>query len=112
MELSYKDKKWTVMNGLMSGWKVTNLFGTLINRSMIHIVCEDIDEVPTFSVQHGDDVDLEVSTVTKALQLMERLQFYGFEVSSAKTSVSTIEFPKSEFLKTVSLPDSLHGYAS
>lgn len=40
---------------------------------MIHIVCEDIDEVPSFSVQHGDDVDLEVSSVTKALQLMERL---------------------------------------
>lgn len=33
-------------------------------------------------------------------------------MSSTKTSVSTVEYPKSEFLKTVSLPKSLHGYAS
>lgn len=61
---------------------------------------------------HGDDVDIEINSVSKAVALMDQLDYYGFDVSKEKTSISTIELPKSEFLKTVSLPKSLHGYAS
>lgn len=43
---------------------------------------------------------------------MTWLEFYGFSVAAAKTSISHIRSPWSEFLKTVSLPKSLHGYAS
>lgn len=49
MNLSYDTYTWKICNGLMSGWKVTNLFGTLINRSMIHIVCDDLSTIPSFS---------------------------------------------------------------
>lgn len=43
----------------MSGWKVTNLFGNLINWTLMWMVFDGLAK-PYCVYTHGDDTDLEL----------------------------------------------------
>jgi hypothetical protein len=64
-----------------------------------------------YCATHGDDVDLELETVAAGVELLDRLNYYGMNVSLDKTSIHVIDNPATEFLKFITLKESSHGYA-
>jgi hypothetical protein len=50
---------------------------------------------------HGDDIDLELSSIQEVENVTKGLVDYGFDVSVEKNLIATRFNPMSEFLKTV-----------
>lgn len=48
--------------GLMSGIKMTSLFGSIINYAILRYVCKRCGITPSYVAILGDDVDLSFST--------------------------------------------------
>lgn len=114
MKLFYKTGAWIestkVENGLMSGWKTTSIFGTLINTIVIKMALEQEGLSYTLLKIHGDDVDIELNDYSSAIWLLGCLNKFGFDISRLKNMIHNRYNPITEFLKTVSFRDALCAY--
>lgn len=61
-KLITNNKSYRVENGLMSGWKTTSIFGTIINYLVFKCVqvLQTIPE-PSYLSTQGDDLDMSFS---------------------------------------------------
>lgn len=93
--------------GLMSGIKVTSVFGTIINSAICKSICEILNVNFDYMLALGDDLDLQVDSVSDAEKVLNKYKEIGIEVSKQKTSISFGAYHKSEFLRNVYYKDSL-----
>lgn len=69
----------------MSGWKVTSLFGSLINWGNFLTVNSDEKFKVVYIAVLGDDIDLTFESLQGSEQLFSRYDEINFPISASKT---------------------------
>lgn len=107
-----------VNKGLLSGWRVTSIFGTAINEaetegSLDWLVERDVlthaqrGSTELRTCYQGDDVRFLCSNPMVGVAVCEVLRVAGLDINPGKTWVS---FVRDEFLRKVSVDGKLTGY--
>lgn len=61
--------KRKVEGGLMSGWKTTSIFGSIINYCIMITVMSNLGYSPTYCAVLGDDIDLSFDERVSAVKI-------------------------------------------
>lgn len=96
----------------MSGWKITSILGTILNRALI-LASANMSKVNIRTLYvHGDDLDLELDSYSDAFLLAETINLNGFDISIDKNMINNRYYPVTEFLKTMIFKRSICAYSS
>lgn len=99
-----------VKDGLMSGWKMTSLYGTLMNM----FIFRSIAELCNFSYDHyfaqGDDLDIVTDDLSGAYTLIDAYKKLGFKVARDKFYINSGFYQRSDFLRQVYGENGIYGF--
>lgn len=107
LRVVWGDKEWPYKGGLLSGWRVTTLVGTLLSLAIGAYIIETRSLVSAKAVGSGDDIAL--ASTYYGLSREELCKAYaetGFKINLAKT----ISGPVGEFLRQTYSPRGVFGY--
>jgi hypothetical protein len=74
--------------GLMSGIKMTSLFGSLINAAICNAVLSELEIKPSYMAVLGDDIDLSFNEIVDAKSIFDKYKEYNFPISATKSFFS------------------------
>jgi len=102
-----------VEKGLLSGWRLTYFWGTMINITQVYLALAELKQLgmpmqPDF-VCSGDDVGMCFDTVQQAATFITAYRSYGYVVNPAKFWVSNT---RNEFLRQTFTRMGARGYAN
>lgn len=105
--LSWRDKKWKYKGGLLSGWRLTSMIGTLTSLAIGRFIISDLQLYGAHAIAMGDDIMIAspLKTATKE-QLYKSYAKTGFRVNLAKTTVGSV----GEFLRQTYSDRGVLGY--
>lgn len=104
--LEYDGKRIPYNNGLLSGWRITSLVGSLISA----LLCEYINKVTGYSMQYvvqGDDIIMAASSAVDKPLVLKCCSDFGIITNSKKTTIGRF----GEFLKYRYGCGQVQGYA-
>lgn len=105
--ISWGDRKWRYKGGLLSGWRITSLVGTLVSIAIGKYICARADMHGVDVAGSGDDIIL--STHTLGLTNSRLCSLYnetGYRANLAKTTAGAV----GEFLRMIYSPVGIFGY--
>lgn len=100
-------KKWRYRGGLLSGWRITSIVGTLVSIAIGKYISAQVDMHGVDVAGSGDDIIL--STNGKGLTNTELCELYnktGYRANLAKTTAGSV----GEFLRMIYSPVGIFGY--
>lgn len=105
--ISWNGKEWPYKGGLLSGWRITSLVGTMVSMSIGRYIIEKNNIPGAKAVGMGDDIILASPRfgLTRD-QLFDSYAETGFNINLLKT----ISGPIGEFLRQVYSPRGVVGY--
>lgn len=85
--MSYSQAKWEskVECGLMSGFKTTSIFGSLINLCICRAVLWSLAYEPEFLAVLGDDIDIGFAKTINPAKIYAAYEWIEFPVAVDKT---------------------------
>ncbi|XP_063833525.1 uncharacterized protein LOC135082667 [Ostrinia nubilalis] len=107
LRISWNGKEWPYKGGLLSGWRITSLLGTMVSMSIGRYIIEKNKIYGAKAVGMGDDIIL--ASPMLGIDKDELYRSYadtGFKINLLKT----ISGPIGEFLRQVYSPRGVIGY--
>ncbi|CAF4889897.1 unnamed protein product [Pieris macdunnoughi] len=105
--ISWNGKEWPYKGGLLSGWRITSLVGTMVSMAIGRYIIQKNNIPGARAVGMGDDIILAspLYGLTQE-QLFDSYAETGFNINLLKT----ISGPIGEFLRQVYSPRGVIGY--
>lgn len=105
--IAWNGKEWPYKGGLLSGWRITSLVGTMVSMSIGRYIIEKNNIPGARAVGMGDDIILASPRFGLSRdQLFDSYAETGFNINLLKT----ISGPIGEFLRQVYSPRGVIGY--
>lgn len=105
--VDYMGKEYKYERGILSGWKFTSLFGTMITN----MVCEYIRETLGLTMEYmtqGDDIIIMTEDEVDKEEVLALVRKFGLHVNEKKTTIGK----SGEFLKYVYFNNMAFGYTA
>lgn len=107
LKVKWNDVTWDYRGGLLSGWRLTSMIGTIASLAIGHFIIDDLGLVGARVIAMGDDIMIASPGLTATRdQLYESYAKTGFKVNMAKTTVGRT----GEFLRQTYSPRGILGY--
>lgn len=107
LRVTWNDKDWDYNNGLLSGWRITSIFGSMYTCGLAEYVKEKTG-IPFNYITQGDDIIFFTNYKIDSHQVIKCCESYGIDTNEEKTHFG--EF--GEFLKYRYSQDYICGYSA
>lgn len=107
LRITWNEHEWKYNNGLLSGWRITSIFGSMYTCGLAEYVKEQI-RIPFNYITQGDDIIFFTNTKMDPEDVVSCCESYGIRTNVEKTHFG--EF--GEFLKYRYSQDYVSGYSA
>lgn len=107
LKLTWNKYEWDYKGGLLSGWRLTSMIGTLMSLAIGRFIIDDLGLTGAHAIGMGDDIMIASPTLAATRQqLYDSYAKTGFKVNLLKTTTG----PIGEFLRQTYSDRGVFGY--
>lgn len=105
LKVKYLGKKFQYEKGILSGWRITSLIGSMLSALICERVKEDM-RIPFEYCVQGDDIIMWTDADIDPAKIFRIIETFGIVINKRKSTIST----SGEFLKYVYMDNKAFGF--